>query len=494
MTSPGDLQPSTSSSPADLASAWGSRPVRFARGLVGNLRCGVRLAVFLPLRRDRLEVSPEQLIALAVLDLLVGFLADFVAAGPHAQFNLWGLPGALFPVPLLLVSGYAAARITRDRNLSLALPIALLSMSPLLEIYSLALYLAANAQWMDLSSRQLDLFYSWSAFVWWSAAACVAVLRVTRAAPLRRLLAVAGLALLVIAPAAILPRGTVGALWLDNYERDGEEERSHTGALATEEAFYAQPEILRRQLAALKPGRPGEQDLYFVGVAGSAAEDVFRHELSVIRELFEQHFGTAGRSITLVNSPRTALREPIATVTSLERTLVRVGQVMKRDEDLLFLYLTSHGSQNHRLALEFWPLHLRDLDAFMLKRMLDAAGIRWRVVVVSACYSGGFIEPLKDEHTLLITAADPDHTSFGCGAESDFTYFGKAYFDEALRETYSFTVAFETARRSIEAREREEGRVRSNPQIFVGGRIAQKLQHMEHAWGARGVQDVTGEQ
>jgi len=276
-----------------------------------------------------------------------------------------------------------------------------------------------------------------------------------------------------------------------NSDSDRQEEQSHAAGLATEEAFYAQPEILRRQLAALKPGRAERQDLYFVGVAGSAAEDVFRRELSVIRELFEQRFGTAGRSITLVNSPRTALREPIATVTSLQRTLARVGEVMKRDEDMLFLYLTSHGSQNHRLALEFSPLHLRDLDASMLKRMLDASGIRWRVVVVSACYSGGFIQPLQDEQTLLITAADPDHTSFGCGAESDFTYFGKAYFDEALRATYSFTSAFETARRSIEAREQAEGRERSNPQIFVGGRIAQKLQQMERTWGAAAELAVT---
>ncbi len=59
--------------------------------------------------------------------------------------------------------------------------------------------------------------------------------------------------------------------------------------------------------------------------------------------------------------------------------------------------------------------------------------------MVSACYAGGFIEPLKDDRTLVITAADAHHTSFGCGAESDFTYFGKAYFDQALRATYSFT-------------------------------------------------------
>ena len=69
--------------------------------------------------------------------------------------------------------------------------------------------------------------------------------------------------------------------------------------------------------------------------------------------------------------------------------------------------------------------------------------------------------------------------SFGCGAESDFTYFGKAYFDQALRTTYSFTGAFDAARRSIEARERAEGRTPSNPQMYVGREIAHKLEAME---------------
>ena len=64
----------------------------------------------------------------------------------------------------------------------------------------------------------------------------------------------------------------------------------------------------------------------------------------------------------MINNPRTTLQSPIASVTSLQRTLIRVGRLMNRDEDILFLYLTSHGSDDHRFALEFWPLRLRDLE------------------------------------------------------------------------------------------------------------------------------------
>ena len=129
------------------------------------------------------------------------------------------------------------------------------------------------------------------------------------------------------------------------------------------------------------------------------------------------------------------------------------------DEDVLFLYLTSHGSEDHRLAMQFWPLQLDDIDPRMLKQMLDESGIKWRVIVISACYSGGFVEPLKDDHTMIVTAADAFHQSFGCGSTSDFTYFAKAYFDEALRGTHSFQAAFDQARR-----EHRRTRARRGPQ------------------------------
>jgi hypothetical protein len=78
-----------------------------------------------------------------------------------------------------------------------------------------------------------------------------------------------------------------------------------------------------------------------------------------------------------------------------------------------------------------------------------------------------------------MTAADAQHTSFGCGSESDFTYFGKAYFDQALRRHASFTEAFEDARNIIQTRERGEGKIASNPQIYIGSAIQQKLRALQ---------------
>ena len=159
---------------------------------------------------------------------------------------------------------------------------------------------------------------------------------------------------------------------------------------------------------------------------------------------------------------------------------------MDRDEDVLFLFLTSHGSHDQKFSMQFHPLQLADLTPIDVRRMLDDAGIRYRVVVVSACYSGGFVESLKDDDTLIVTASAPDRNSFGCSNEADFTYFGKAYFDEALRSTDSFIEAFDIAVPRIAAREKQEGYDPSNPQISVGANIAAKLDRLRRDVQAEG--------
>jgi len=249
--------------------------------------------------------------------------------------------------------------------------------------------------------------------------------------------------------------------------------------VADEQFIYNQPAMLERELARLLPGRKGIIDLYFVGFAGDGSQDVFRKEIDVVEPLFRERFDTTGRSLVLINNPATVRTHPVATATALERTLKRVGQVMDRDEDILFLYLTSHGSHDHHLTTQLWPLELRDIDPAMLKRMLDESGITWRVVVVSACYSGGFIEPLKDANTLIMTASDAENSSFGCSDDSDFTWFGKALFDEELRSTFSFPVAFRQASASIGTREKNEGEDPSNPQMYLGEKIRQRLPLLE---------------
>src|SRR5207244_1983810 len=110
-----------------------------------------------------------------------------------------------------------------------------------------------------------------------------------------------------------------------------------------------------------------------------------------------------------------------------------------------------------------------------LKRMLDDSGIRYRVIVISACHSGSFIRVLASPTTLVITAARADRSSFGCEDRRRWTYFGDAYFNHALRQEKSFTRGFDKAKRLINLWEATEKLVPSLPQMAGGEALGPEL-------------------
>ncbi len=263
-----------------------------------------------------------------------------------------------------------------------------------------------------------------------------------------------------------------------SYVPDGHANQEASGHV-NQEALYVNAELLERQLGRLLPERPGIEDLYFVGAALYARQDVFMKEVKVIADLFKERFDADGRALLLINNPKTAKEVPVASATSLRRALSHVGKRMNPEEDALFLYLTSHGSKSHKLSVDLGSVRLADIDPPVLKKILDESGIKWRVVVVSACYSGGFIQPLKNQYTMIATAADAKRASFGCSKDSDFTYLAKAYFDEELRKDFSFIEAFKRAQKTIRDRELGQAYTPSNPQLFVGEAIRPKLMSIE---------------
>ncbi|MGH8707017.1 MAG: C13 family peptidase [Burkholderiales bacterium] len=212
-----------------------------------------------------------------------------------------------------------------------------------------------------------------------------------------------------------------------------------------ETALYAQRRLLDRALAALAPRDPQRINLYLLAVAGDGTQEVFRREVEYVRDQFAQRFDAKGRTVLLINSRNTVESAPMATQFSIRAALEAIAAGMDRSKDILFLFLTSHGSKEHELTLSLAGVDLPGLPAGRLAELLRESGIRWKVVIVSACYGGGFADALADENTLLIAAARRDRRSFGCADENDFTYFGRAYFKEALPRSRSFHEAFRKA-------------------------------------------------
>ena len=246
----------------------------------------------------------------------------------------------------------------------------------------------------------------------------------------------------------------------------------------SEESFYMQNRILNKALEGIEFGEFAQSHWYFLGVAGASYQDVFMSEVERIKEQFDTRFGTFSRSMILVNNPMTRNVIPIATRTSMEMALRRMGQQMNRESDVLFLYMTSHGLPN-QFEMENAPLDLKQVDPKWLKDTLDKSGIRWRVIVISACYSGSFVSELQDENTLVITASAADRASFGCSSEADYTYFGRAFFDQAMREQHSMFDAFNQAKETVAKWESAQGFEPSEPQWAIGKNMELMLPQLE---------------
>ena len=235
--------------------------------------------------------------------------------------------------------------------------------------------------------------------------------------------------------------------------------------------------LVESALAALAPQRPDQPDLYVVGVGGDSTENVFRNETMYLEALMSKRFGARGRVLTLINHsdsfndpPR-----PLATLDNLRGALAGVGKTMDREQDVLLLFMTMHGTAEHQLFVQMPPFYVDLIDPRQLRTALDDAGIRNRILVISACYSGGFIPALKGDNTLVLTAAHKNRTSFGCGADSDITYFGRAWLVDALNQTTDFVAAFEAAKVLIAEREDDEDFRPSRPQIAIGKSILPRL-------------------
>ncbi len=244
---------------------------------------------------------------------------------------------------------------------------------------------------------------------------------------------------------------------------------------SAETLMYRQPQMIADAVSALRPGVPGQTDAYLLAFGADANEDVFRNEVSYAQTLFAERFGMEGRTLTLLNHPDTTEQLPLANLSNLKLALAGIAAKMDPDEDLLVLFLTTHGSADHELYVDLQPLALDGIRPGDLREALDAAGIHWRVIVVSACYSGGFLDDLASPMSLVMTAARRDRPSFGCGDDTELTYFGRALLVEALNQTRSFTAAFELARESVHERELADDFEASEPQLQVGALIGHKL-------------------
>jgi len=135
-----------------------------------------------------------------------------------------------------------------------------------------------------------------------------------------------------------------------------------------------------------------------------------------------------------------------------------------------FLYFTSHGAPQGILIGN--DLVAPNVIAQMVN---DACADRMTVVVVSACFSGVFVPALQTENRMIMTAARPDRTSFGCGEANVYTFFDQCFL-ESIPQSRDFPALSAKVRECVTLRETAEGATPpSEPQVSIGFNVAQSL-------------------
>jgi len=404
-------------------------------------------------------------LGLVALALWLGI--DWLQSQPTPHLSAAGIP--LFAWYALAVLGLAALlRRHALHGTALAAPLTVvMGLLPILMLFVALATMWAPPRWLPGLSALIAVY------------TLVYLLRGLRAlcGEPRRLAAVMGLSYIVAFLWASDAMDVIPDVWSPAEAAAGGTDQSvDPGTDVDAEAIlFRQAPQIDAALAAIRRAPGDAPEGFFLGFAGVGEERVFAGEIGLAGRVIGMRYGVAGRQLELINDQRDLEQHPLATVSGLRYALQGLAARMRLDRDVLFLSISSHGSSDGAVAVSNDPLPLVDLTPADLVEALQDAGIQWRVIIVSACYAGAFIPPLENPRTIVLTAAAADRTSFGCSNDRDLTYFGEAFYRDALPRARSIEAAFATAKSAIDARERREGFTPSNPQSYFGAALTPRL-------------------
>jgi Peptidase C13 family len=454
--------------------------MKYALGnLSRNLIAGLRLALFMSVDRLRFRFDVAQVLLLFVLSALIDVVGDYLRAVPPRQFVIEGAGSELYSGALLLLGAAIIAVLCRQRQLTTSIPVLVLASLPIVQIVRYA------PSWLGLGADMADAVLAFEyVVVGWLMFVLVRCVAVAFSPP----------------PSYLWLRAILGGLllampiWFGDliftsqpWWRGGTDTARPAGSeinAGSEAVLAAQSYLLDNALDKLADERSGETDLYFVAFAPHGRSDAYRADAEAAQHVMDAKWGTEGRSIVLVNNAKTLISAPFATVTNLRETLNEIGGAIDPEDDVVMIYVTSPTARNNQIAAEQPPLGLVELGPAGLKQLLDDAGIKWRIIVVAACYSGGFVNALADDNTLVITSSKSDTPSFGCDDRTPPTLFGDAFFQHGLGKAGTFESAFDIAKARVSERESAAGYAPSEPQWKLGERMAHKLKNLRKRGGS----------
>ncbi|MEM6277810.1 MAG: C13 family peptidase, partial [Pseudomonadota bacterium] len=364
-----------------------------------NIRLIASISTLRPRTEKRLRIAVGQAALPFSLYVLLGVLSQAAIAWPIAGANYWEIPTflSIFFVffSLIVVLG---AVVRRGRTLAEFI---------VGSLYALLLggLIGTPLEVMGYRTGEPAALYTYMVVALWPWFCFVARYF---AAPWRKMT-------FVFVPAQVLVLAGIAAFSTLTYEptlfstaldsNTAGAEGSYLDNFPDPEiVYYGQERLMAQELDDLLPGRVGEPELFAILGAGYAHQRVFLSEIASVSALLESDFSARDRVIHLANSSAEPTRFPLMNATNLSEALSATAEAMNSGEDLALLFLTSHGNTDV-FSTQFAGISYKDISAPQLADMIDASGIENLIVVVSACYSGSFIDDLAADDRLIITAA-----------------------------------------------------------------------------------------
>jgi Peptidase C13 family len=427
-------------------------------------------------------------VLLAAVRIGLQFLDAHVSAHLFGNFNPYGLNAlaAVLAIELAVAGLFVrpGGRITALAAMFALSVIAAIATAGIgLAVPLLAARFGSNEFWTSTYAAAAG--YG-AEIVWWIGAMVCVVGSLEQESLMRRLIRIAALWIALFAANKVVPDAPVFAapdfdvryanLW--EFLRAKYAANYGQAALAANADLahinQAQAALLQAEVARLAPHPKGETAIYALGVAGWAGLDVFAKEIDGGLASIGRLLPIKDRTLRLINNPATVASVPLASQHNFTAAVHAISNVMDKDDDVLVLLMTSHGDRKG-FALQLPDQAPIDLTPKQVAETLDHEGIKYRVVIVSACFSGTFLPPLANDNTIVVTAADDQHTSFGCAPERDWTYFGDAFLRQSLQPGTDFEQAFAHARTLIQGWELMDHAPPSNPQAHFGPALVAKL-------------------
>lgn len=475
----------------ELVVGWQMRSFFRFHNILDTLNLMLRAAVWKSTPQSSATSLPT-LIVCTLAWMAIVLIREYLAAGTAARFSPYGL-NACLAIVLVTFAVTAMFVAPRDRTTVLC---ALIGFGAVIELTALAFVLGgkmlvftvkAPSFWTSRHAAILIFLIYVIALVWWIGAMS-AIFRSVEpqrrwAIPRACALWFALLVTVLVMPYFPTFRGRDFDIRRANYweyisayldGRFDNKSEPHPRVVDDEQVELSQAALLGGQISRLSPQVKGKTDIYVIGLAGSDMEDVFVKELQGGLDSLGHVFPVDGRVLRLINHPDTVNTIPVASRQNFAAAVHAVARIMDRNEDVLLLFMTSHGSRD---GVSLWlpDLVWGDLSPASVAKVLDQEHIKNRIVIVSACYSGVFVKPLANDHTIILTAADENHPSFGCSNEREWTYFGDALFNHSLRPGVTVEEAFLDAKAAIAQWEDRDGLTHSNPQGYFGSALMKKL-------------------